>query len=303
LRKTSRLMLGLLVLLLAGCSNGPSRVNLAGGATLKQLPPSAAEPDVYSFGFDRRLDAAEDVRMYVPFLQYLEGATGLRFKLYPSPRTESVVEALGNGRVHFAAIGALSYLQASKRHGVTALVSANTDNGLQEYRSLLVTRPESDIRVLRDLQGRSLALGAPTSTQGNLIPRITLKQAGIEISDLKMVQHHSSHFETANAVLSGRFDAGAIQDTLGRELARRGVVRILHESAPFPSSTISVSPRVPAEVAEVVKRALLEFQPTGRHAAVLYRWDQSEMPLGFAPVNQEAMERVRVLAEEVGLLR
>lgn len=303
MRKTGRLFLGLLVLLLAGCNNGTPRIDLATGANLKQLPPAPKETGVYTFGFDRRLDAAEDVRMYVPFLRYLEQATGYHFKLQPLPRTESVVEAMGGGQVDFAAIGALSYLEASKRYGVTALVAARTENGRQEYRSLLITRPDSDARTLADLRGRSLALGAPTSTQGNLIPRIMLKQAGIETTDLKLLQYHSSHFETANAVLSGRFDVGAIQDTLGRELVRKGVVRILHESQPFPSSTISVSPRVSAEVAETVRRALLDFQPAGQHAAMLYRWDQSEMPLGFAPVNQEAIEGVRLLAEEVGLLR
>lgn len=297
------LSLWLVLLLLTGCGRGTPYIRLLTGPMLKELPSVPVATDVLTFGFDRRLDAAEDARMYLPFLRYLEGATGYRFRLQPLSRTESVVEALGNGRIDFAAIGALSYLEASARYGVKALVAARTENGLQEYRSLLITQPDSDIRALEDLRGRSLALGAATSTQGNLIPKIVLSQARVEFGDLASVQHHSSHFETANAVISGRFDVGAIQDTLGRELARKNIVRILHESPPFPSSTISVSPQVPTEVAAVVKRALLEFQPAGRHADMLYRWDQSEMPLGFAPVDEEAMERVRVLAEQVGLLR
>ena len=302
MRGSARLLI-ILLFLLAGCTRSTPYVSLSTGTLLRQLPPTPVEHDVLTFGFDRRLDAAEDVRMYVPFLQYLEQATGYRFKLKPLPRTESVVEALGNGRVDFAAIGALSYLQASEQYGVTALVTARTEDGQQEYRSLLITRPDNEIKTIEDLRGRALALGAPTSTQGNLIPRIVLEQAGIELTDLRIWQYHSSHFETANAVLSGRFDVGAIQDTLGRELARNGVVAILHESPPFPSSTISASPRVADEVAEAVRRALLGFEPTGAHADFLYQWDQSEMPLGFAPVNQEAMDRVRLLAKDVGLLQ
>ncbi len=292
-----------LMLLLAGCSSQPRQISLSITGDPPQPQPDAGEGILYYFGFDQRLDPAEDVRMYVPFLKYLERATGYRFKLQPVPRTGSVAEAMGSGTIHFAAFGTLSYLDAHKRYGVKALVAARTADGGADYRALIITRPESSIRTIKDLRGRSLALGSPTSTQGNLIPRIMLQQAGISLSDLSAFQNHSSHFETANAVLSGRFHAGAVQDTLGRELVRKGLVRVVAESDLFPSSTISVASDVPEPVAEAVRRALLDFDPTGRDKHGLYRWDQSEMPLGFIPVNQKALDRVQMMAERLGLLR
>jgi phosphonate transport system substrate-binding protein len=292
-----------MVIAIAGCQATPLRVSLS-SANQAELPsPASVEPGVYYFGFDRRLDPAEDVRMYVPFLKYLERTTKFHFKLRPVPRTGSVVDELGKGTVQFAAIGTLSYLTAHKQFGVEALVAARNAEGGATYRALFVTRPDSGIRSLNDLRGRSLALGAPTSTQGNLIPRVMLQQGGVSLSDLGAFQNHSSHFETANAVLSGRFDAGALQDTLGRELARQGLVRIVAESAPFPSSTISVAPGVPGAVVEAVRAALLTFDPTARDKPKLYHWDQSEMPLGFTQVDLQALERVQQLAEQVGLLK
>ena len=303
-----RLLAGLLalllpILLLSACGPAPHRVDLTAdlNAELPGAPPP--EPGVYYFGFDRRLEPAEDVRIYVPFLRYLERATGYRFQLKPSPRTGSVVDELGNGSVQFAAIGALSYVEAHKRFGVKALVEARTPEGNAQYRGLIVTRPDSRIRSLGDLRGSSFAFGNPTSTQGNLIPRVMLQWAGIALTDLGSFQYHTSHVETANAVMSGRFDAGAIQDTLGGELARQGLLRIVAQSDPFPSSTISASPAVPDNVLKTVTKALLDFAPTGRDAAGLYHLEQSEMPLGFLPVDVEALARVERLAEEVGLLK
>jgi len=265
--------------------------------------PPAADQGVYYFGYDRRLEPGEDVRIYVPLLRYLERSTGYRFKLMPLPHNGSVVDEMGGGRVQFAAIGTLSYLDAHKRYGVDALVVARNATGESEYRALIVTRSESGIRTIEDLRDRSLAFGAPNSTQGNLIPRIMLQQAGINVSELRAFQHHSSHFETASAVLSGRFDAGAIQDTLGRELVRSGQLRIVAESGPFPSSTISMARGLAPEVVEAVRQALLDFDPTGRDKAGLYQWERSEMPLGFARVDAAALERVQRLAEQVGLLK
>ncbi|MCL5677483.1 MAG: phosphate/phosphite/phosphonate ABC transporter substrate-binding protein [Firmicutes bacterium] len=302
-----RLMAGLLallpVLLLSACGPAPHQVDLTAdvNAELPAAPPP--EPGVYYFGFDRRLEPAEDVRIYVPFLRYLENVTGYRFQLKPSPRGGSVVDELGNGSLQFAAIGALSYVEAHQRFGVKALAEARTPDGNAQYRALIVTRPDSRVRTLGDLKGGSFAFGNQTSTQGNLIPRIMLQQAGIALTDLGSFQYHTSHVETANAVMSGRFDAGAIQDTLGRELVRQGLLRIVAESDPFPSSTISASPTVPDQVLKAVTKALLDFAPTGRDAAGLYHWEQSEMPLGFVPVDGEALARVERLAEEVGLLK
>lgn len=293
----------LVALFLSGCNSTLRQVSLQPSA--EQLLPEALkrEGTFYYFGFDRRLEPAEDARMYVPFLEYLERATGHRFRLRPLTRSGSTVEALGAGTVQFAAIGTLGYAEAHKRFGVTALAAARTPDGTAYYRGLIVARPGSRIRTLEDLRGKSFAFGAATSTQGHLIPRVMLQQAGLALSDLASFQYHTSHVDTANAVMSGRFDAGAIQDTLGRDLARQSLVRIVAESDPFPSSTISAGPDVPEEVVAAVRKALLDFDPTGRDAPALYHWEHSEMPLGFVPVDADALARVEKLAEDVGLLK
>lgn len=257
---------------------------------------------VYTFSFDRRMDPAEDVKMYAPFLRYLEQTTGYHFKMLPMTPSDNIVDALGQGRVNVAAIGTLSYLQAHQKYGVRVISAGLTEQGKPEYKALIITAANSNIHSLKDLKGKTFAFGADSSTQGHLIPLIMLDNAGIKLADLAGYTFTGSHFDTANAVLSGRYAAGGIQDKLGRDLAAKGLVRILAESENFPSSTISVSPSLPEGVAQKIQAALLAFQPQGKDKTSLYNWDQSEMPLGFVATNDQAFARVRTWAVQLGLL-
>lgn len=257
---------------------------------------------VYTFSFDRRMDPAEDVKMYAPFLKYLERETGYQFKLRPMASSENLIEELGTGRVDIAAIGTLSYLQAHQKYEVRAIARGITEQGKAEYRALIITSANSNIRSIKDLKGKSFAFGSDTSTQGHLIPRIMLYQAGINLTDLAGYTYAGSHFDTANAVISGRYAAGGIQDTLGRELANKGLVRVLAESGEFPSSTISVSASLPPDVTKKIQEALLSFKPQGKDKDILYHWEQTEMPLGFVSSSDQDFEKARIWAVRLGLL-
>ncbi len=297
--------MALLLLIIAGCAHfgreqtihlytedSPATVV----AKMDQMAP------VLTFSFDRRMDPAEDVKMYAPFLRYLEQTTGYHFKMLPMTPSDNIVNALGQGKVDIAAIGTLSYLQAHQKYGVRVIAAGLSEQGKAEYKALIITAANSNLHSIQDLKGKTFAFGADTSTQGHLIPLIMLDKAGIKLTDLAGYTFTGSHFDTANAVLSGRYAAGGIQDKLGRELAAKGLVRILAESDNFPSSTISVSPALPTDVAWKIQAALLDFQPLGKDKASLYNWDQTEMPLGFVTTNDQAFAKVRTWAVQLGLL-
>lgn len=273
--------------------------------TQEDQNPVAAKMDVtspvYTFSYDRRMDPAEDVKMYAPFLKYLERTTGYNFELRPMTPNQNLIEELGTGRVDIAAIGTLSYLKAHQKYGVRAVVRGITEQGKAEYRALIITSTNSKLRSLRDLQGKTFTFGSDTSTQGYLIPLIMLTESGVDLTDLTGYTFAGSHFDTANAVISGRYAAGGIQDTLGRELANKGLVRILAESEEFPSSTISVSPSLPTDVVKKVQEALLKFAPEGNDKGMLYHWDQTEMPLGFVSTDDKDFEKARTWAIRLGL--
>jgi phosphonate transport system substrate-binding protein len=256
----------------------------------------------WRIGFDQRLEPKDDVRQVASLTNWLARKTGLSFSVYISEQDGNVVDNLCAGKMDFAVAGTVSYLQANALCGAHILVRGRNLEGQDTYRSAIIVAPDSSIRSVQDLRGASFAFGAPNSTQGHLIPRLILQKAGLDLEDFSAYTYTGSHVATANAVTSGRYQAGALQDTLALDLARRGLVRILLMSDPYPSSGIVVGPYVPSQTAEIVQQALLQLDPTGVDAADLYQWSRTEMPLGFVQASDNEYDELRRIARLIGLL-
>ncbi len=294
----------LILLLFIGCTPDEERqkINLADRISEGEIKEHAQKQndDMLWFGFDLRSTPQEDAKQYLPFLKYLSEATGYRFELYFIPKGENIVDTLGGGKVQFAAIGAGTYLQAHEKYGVMPLARGLNTQGKAAYRSVIVVRPGSSIRTISDLRNKRLAFGDINSTQGNLIPRIVLSRQGLTLNDLKSHEYTGSHRNCAHAVITGRVDSCGMQETMGMELANEGLVRIIYTSKEYPSSGIAVTRNVPALVVEKVKEAMLNFEPTGRHAAGLYHWDKTEMPNGFTAASDRDYTELREWAKKLG---
>ncbi|RJQ46919.1 MAG: phosphate/phosphite/phosphonate ABC transporter substrate-binding protein [Nitrospiraceae bacterium] len=294
----------LLVLVSSGCveKETPKKVSLTTKTNEKAELNEYAPQDALWFGFDLRIGPKEDVRIYLPLLQYLEKDTGRHFRIKFAEKYESTVEDLGKGVTHFAAVGTLSYLIGEARYGIRYLVSGVNKEGDTTYNSIIFTSPGSSIEGLKDLKGKCFAFGSRMSTQGHLIPRNMLEDEGIHLEDLVRYIYTGSHLETVKTVLNGECDAGGIQDTLAKTLASEGKIKILKISEPFPGSLIAYSSSVDSKTAEAVRAALLAFDPRGKHKTMLVDWDQTEMPLGFSKVDELELNKVKTLAKKYGVL-
>lgn len=293
---------------LSGCTELPPDIDSLGRANNEQLSRhgDALEQEegkgVIRFGFDIRASPQEDAKQYLPFLRYLEQATDYAFKLQFTQEGSSLVDELGSGRVQVAAVGAGTLLKAQSKHRVMPLVRGVNLDDKAEYRSVIVTAPDSDIRELSDLRGKLFAFGSFTSTQGHLIPRILLFQNDVPLSQLAGHEYAGSHREAAEAVITGRVHAAGLQDTLGMELARAGLLRIIQTSDYYPSSGIAVGPGLDADVVSRIKQALLAFEPRNRHAEGLHDWQKTEMPHGFVEAEADDYEELEFWSRRFALL-
>jgi len=258
--------------------------------------------NVFYFGFDLRNSPQEDVAQYLPFLKYLESATGYQFKLSFTRKDSSIVEELGTNKVQFAAMGAVSFLKARSRYGAISIVQGLNNELNPQYRSFFVVRPDSRIRNINNFPGRTLAFGNRNSTQGHLIPRIILSKNQISLNDFSSHTYTGSHQACAEAVVSGKYEICGMQDKLAEKLESEGAVKIVHRSAYYPSSGIVASNSVSAEVINKVKQAMLDFEPEGKHRQNLYHWELTEMPRGFTHSKETDYEELRIWLEKLGLI-
>ncbi len=296
------LLLILFALLVPGCNSEepPKKVRVTG----KFSPhPSTSAPgtppaiQTIQFGFDHRLSPKDDVRTYLPFLQYLTKQTGYPFSLRFTEGYEDTTDNLGRGLVQFAAMGPVNCILAKRKYGAGCLVMGLNKDFKPEYRAVIFIKSGSPIQTLAELRNKNFAFGDRYSTQGHIIPRKMLEDAGIVMDDLRGYVFTGSHASTARAVLNGSYDAGAIQDTLAQQLVGEGKITILATSKPYPSSLICYENSIETDVLVATKTALLALDPIGIHGNLLIGWERTEMPNGFVEYKDNALTEIEDLVD------
>ena len=231
-----------------------------------------------------------------PLKDYLAKQMGREVNLVIPTNYNATVEALGNGSLDFAYLGALTYVKAQRQYGVIPLVQRTSD---QQFHSLFITGAASPIKTLQDLKGKQFAFGDINSTSGHLIPFLELKQAGINVdADLKF-RYSGSHPATAKAVEAGAVDAGALDETVYNAMIADGKldkskVRVFYTSKPFVDYVWVARKDVSKELQEKFVQSFLRLKE-GQDDQVL----QILRGKSFVRANDEEYTQVRRVAEEL----
>ena len=128
-----------------------------------------------------------------PLIKYLEKVLGVKVQYIPVSDYAASVEALVNQQVDMAWFGGFTFVQANIRSGgkVIPLVQREEDT---KFQSVFITA-SPDIKTLKDLKGKTLSFGSPSSTSGHLMPRSFLIAAGVNPdNDLKRVAFSGDEF-------------------------------------------------------------------------------------------------------------
>src|ERR1700674_2519135 len=108
-----------------------SRLNAAGQVNIGMVPDAGA--------------TQVSIEEKAPLRDYLVKATGAKVELIIPTNYNATVEALGNGSLDFAYLGALTYVKAHDRYGVLPLVQRGAD---KTFHSLFITQSGSAIQKL-----------------------------------------------------------------------------------------------------------------------------------------------------------
>ena len=291
--------------ILFGCveQETPKKINLGERVAEPAVNAVGIRNDLLWFGFDLRLGPKEEVKIYTPFLKYLEESTGQHFRIKFTDKYMNTVENLGKGITQFASVGTLSYVIGREKYGIKYLVSGVNHEGDPRYHAAIVTSHDSKIQNISQLKGKSFCFGSRMSTQGHLIPRKMMEDQGVMLKDLGYYQYTGSHINAANTVLNGECDAGGIQDTLANRLVTEGKIKIIGFSDPYPSSLIAYNADLDSQTVLNIKAALLAFEPMSTHKDMLFEWDKTEMPLGFTVLSEFEINKVTDLAKRYGLIK
>ena len=139
-------------------------------------------------------------------VDYLEKETGYYYRTAVPASFVAVVEAFGTGKVDIAAINTFSYLMANAKYGAEAKLRIVRDNNQTSYRGQFITRYDSGIDSLQDINGRSFAYVDPSSTSGYILPKAMLDRMHIRPSETVFAMRHDN---VVTMVYQGQVAAGA----------------------------------------------------------------------------------------------
>jgi len=161
----------------------------------------------------------ELMRIYTPFAEYLSKELGIPVRYYPVVDYAATVEALAAKKLDMVWYGGFTFVQARKRTG-NALPVVSREEDLR-FHSKFITRPETGIKNLADLKGKTFSFGSVSSTSGHLMPRYFLLQNGIDPEkDFAKFSFSGAHDATALWVESGKVDAGALNEAVWDKLVQ-----------------------------------------------------------------------------------
>jgi len=239
------------------------------------------------------------IEQKAPLRDYLAKALGEAVKLIIPTNYNATVEALGNGSMDFAYLGALTYVKAHDRYGVIPLVQRSID---KQFHSVFVTQAGSTIKSLADTKGKNFAFGDINSTSGHLIPYRELKKAGVDADKDLKTRYTGSHPATLKAVETGASDAGALDETVFKTMTADGSVnaskvRVYHTSEPFVDYVWVARKDVAAAHREKFAGAFLNLKP-GQNDAILDILRGKD----FVRADDAEYESIRNVARELKML-
>jgi phosphonate transport system substrate-binding protein len=247
-------------------------------------------------------DPGKIVRDSQPLVKYLEKETGARIELVVPTNYAAVVEAIANDRVDIAYLGGFTFVQASRRAGVLALVQRERD---QNFHSVFITQPKSGINTPADLKGRSFAFGDVNSTSGHLMPAYYMRAAGVDQAVIAKALYTGGHDATALAVANAKVDAGAMDELVFGNMMKSGKitaeqVRVFYTTPAFFEYVWAARKGIDPKLSQSFADAFLKLDASNPEHKILLDLLNATKYLRAEDSNYD---RLRQAARDEGLLR
>ncbi|GFZ26282.1 phosphate/phosphite/phosphonate ABC transporter substrate-binding protein [Lactobacillus corticis] len=250
--KIKRILLGAVVagaaLLATACSNSSSSTSSKRSYTPKSL----------NVEFVPSTQANKIEAKAKPLEKLLKKQLGISVHVSVSTSYDGLVEAMASKKVDVGFMPPDSYVLAHKRGAADVLLQAerygyDEPSGkmnhtlMRKYRSEIIVKKGSKIKSWKDLKGKKVAVGDPSSASSYIYPIVELYNKGLNVlKDCKVIQVQGAD-QAVLAVYNGDADA-AFTFSDARPIAAQDEPKVMKDVVPIyytkwiPNDTISVRP-------------------------------------------------------------
>lgn len=232
--------------------------------------------------------ASKTAERWNPILRYLHEATGLSFTLRMGATVQDTNAMMGRGEFDLV----FSNHNFRPEYDGTYKVLARWNE--KPIYGVIAVLQGSPVKSLRDLQGKKLVFPSRNAFVAYAVPMAALRSANVAVEPV-----FAAHQEGALAQLkAGSVAAAAVNSRfLTQYAAQNGLVyREVFTSAGYADLPISVHPRVAAESAQAIRKALLSMRGNPKAAEALAAGGFE----GFAPASERDYDNARQVYKLAG---
>jgi NitT/TauT family transport system substrate-binding protein len=192
--------------LAAGCSSGGGST-AAGSNTMSSLSIGPAEKTTLNVGVVPAMDSAG---FFIALHQGLFAREGLTINYTPAVSSDTVIGSQLKGQLDITGGNYVSYIQAvADKHDPLEVVAEGSV--MQQGAQVIFTMPRSNIKTLKDLQGKVLGVNAPQNID-YLLDVSVLTENGISQNSVKFPAQPIPFPNMAGELSSGKIGAATMPE-------------------------------------------------------------------------------------------
>lgn len=234
---------------------------------------------------------------------FLLKETGYHFAISVPTSYVAVIEAFGTDKADISILNTFSYLLGHHKYGIEAKLKLVRVGGETSFKGQIITRFDSGIDSLPQLNGKKMAFVDPSSTTGYVLPIALLKEHGIKPAEESFGMKHDN---VVTMVYQKQVDAGAtyysspdpktgeIQDARMRVKKQfpdvEKVIKIIGFTAETPNDPVVFRKNMPEDMKEKIVSALLKFVSTKEGQAKLQK---IYSVIGFVKTDDKEYDELR----------
>nr|WP_028988068.1 phosphate/phosphite/phosphonate ABC transporter substrate-binding protein [Thermicanus aegyptius] len=286
---------------LAGCGNG-------GGASSQGYVPKEL---TVQFVPSQNADTLEAKAK--PLEKLLGDKLGIPVKVSVSTDYNTIIEAMSSKQVDVGFLPPTAYVLAKEKGAAEVILQAlrfgvkqpggqESDQLVDYYRAMVITKKGSGIKEMKDLKGKKIAWQNVTSSAGYVWPAVEMKKAGIDPEKDVVGVTVKGHDQGVLAVLNGDVDAAAIFED-ARNTVKKDYpdvfdkTEVVFFTQPIPNDTISVRSDMSKEWIEKIQNAFIEIGKDPEGQKVIYDIYSHK---GYAKSDDSKFDIVREYQKEIG---
>mgnify|MGYP000299994646 CR=1 FL=1 len=215
-----------------------------------------AETVTLSFGVVPQQAASKLAKLWIPILQHVSREVGVDIRFKTASNIPVFEQRLGNGDYDLAYMNPYHYVVFHEKLGYQAFAKQMN----KHIKGIMVVHKDSDIKDIKQLQGKTLAFPSPAAFAASLLTRAHLKNQGVDFQAKYVSSHDAVYFNVAKKIYPA---GGGILRTLNSTKPNvLEQLKVFWVSKPYTPHAFAARSDIPEEIVKRIRDSLRDLNNT-----------------------------------------